>query len=52
MILLHISAIATFAYLVRGKYEGSEVEEKRRQLLEYCKMDTLGMVRLVEELAE
>jgi hypothetical protein len=25
-------AIATFAYLVRGKYEGSEVEETRRQL--------------------
>ena len=43
-------AIAVFAYLAQGKYEGSEAEEKRRQLLEYCKMDTLGMVRLVGEM--
>jgi len=28
----------------------ARVEEIRAQLLEYCKMDTFGMVRIVEEL--
>ena len=44
------SAMATFAYLVIGKYVGEEAEEKRRKLLEYCKQDTLAMVKLHERL--
>ncbi|MBA7699022.1 hypothetical protein ES703_107706 [subsurface metagenome] len=46
------SAAATFAYLVQGKYEESEVETVKRNLLEYCKQDTLAMVRLHQRLVE
>jgi hypothetical protein len=30
----------------------NEVEKTRKGLLEYCRLDTLGMVRLVEKLKE
>jgi len=46
------SAMATFAYLAAGIYEGQEAEEKKRMLLEYCKQDTLAMVKLHERLIE
>ena len=46
------AAIAVFAYLAQGKYSSRESREKREQLLEYCKMDTLAMVRLVGELVD
>ena len=42
--------IAVFAMLSQSKYGNSEGRKKRKQLLEYCKLDTLAMVRLVEEL--
>lgn len=46
------SALTTFAYLAMGKYEDTEVESVRMNLLEYCKRDTLAMVRLHKKLAE
>ncbi|MBA7673142.1 hypothetical protein ES703_81330 [subsurface metagenome] len=45
-------ASATFAYMAKGKYDEEEAKEKRKQLLEYCKLDTLAMVKLHEHLME
>jgi hypothetical protein len=42
------SASAVFAYIAIGKYTGEEAEKLKENLLEYCKMDTLGMVKLHE----
>ncbi|MCK4827211.1 DUF2779 domain-containing protein, partial [bacterium] len=47
-----LDASATFAYMAKGKYGNEETKEKRKQLLEYCKLDTLAMVKLHECLAE
>ena len=44
------NASATFSYMVKGKYGKEEMEEKRKEMLEYCKMDTLAMVRVHEEM--
>jgi len=41
-------ASATFAYMAKGKYDDEEAKDKRKQLLEYCKLDTLAMVKLHE----
>ena len=46
------SALVTFAYLARGKYENAEIESKKNDLLEYCKRDTLGEVELHRKLVE
>lgn len=47
------SASAAFAYLALGKYvEETEVESVRRNLLDYCKQDTLAMVKIHEKLYE
>jgi len=47
------SASAAFAYLALGKYTGeTEVETVKRNLLQYCKQDTLAMVKLHEKLCE
>ncbi len=46
------SAIAAFAHLALGKYGGEEATTMRRNLLEYCRQDTLAMVRLHERLIE
>ena len=45
-------AIAQFAYLARGKYDKEEVKVVRNDLLEYCKLDTLAMVKVWERLGE
>ena len=45
-------AMAVFAYMVKGKYEDGEIEQTRKDLLEYCKLDTLAMVRLHEKLVK
>ena len=45
------SAMAAFAYLALGEYSAVEMETVKRNLLEYCKHDTLGLVRMHEELA-
>ena len=46
------SAMVTFAYLAMGRYEGEYAETERQNLLQYCKQDTLAMVRLHQRLAE
>ena len=45
-------AMATFACLAQGKYADSEVETIKNYLLEYCKQDTLAMVKLHQQLVE
>ena len=35
-------------YLELATLEGEELEDKRRGMLEYCKLDTLGMVKIYE----
>ena len=45
-------AMATFAYLALGKYKKTEVESIRRNLLEYCKRDSLAIVKLHQRLIE
>ena len=44
------AALVTFAMMAQGKMDTGEMERKRAALLEYCKMDTLAMVRLHEVL--
>ena len=46
------SAMVTFAYLAMGRYEGERAEAERQNLLQYCKRDTLAMVKLHERLDE
>ena len=43
------TASNTFLSMVNGTFEG-DVEETRRQLLEYCKLDTYAMVKILEKL--
>ena len=45
------SASATFAFLAWGKYSEREAEQVKRDLLAYCKQDTLAMVKLHDCLA-
>lgn len=45
-------AITRFARMARGETTGTAVELTRRQLLEYCKMDTYAMVALHEVLQQ
>ena len=44
--------MVTFAYLAMGRYEGEYAETERQNLLQYCKQDTLAMVRLHQRLEE
>jgi len=44
------AAVAAFAKLARGEFEGDEAERMKRDLLEYCKLDTEAMVRVHERL--
>jgi CRISPR/Cas system-associated exonuclease Cas4 (RecB family) len=46
------TAMVTFALMAQGKMGPAEMEQKRAELLEYCKLDTLAMVRLHEKLHE
>lgn len=43
------TASNTFLSMVYGTFEG-DVEETRRQLLEYCELDTYAMVKILETL--
>jgi len=36
--------------LVRGGWSEAERQQKRKELLDYCGMDTMAMVRLVDRL--
>jgi hypothetical protein len=46
------NAMITFASMIMGLYSAEEMQQKRMELLEYCKLDTLAMVRLHEKLHE
>ena len=46
------TAIARFARMANGEICGEDVPVTRQQLLDYCKMDTLAMVRLHETLIQ
>jgi len=45
------TASNTFLSMVNGSFEG-DLEESKRQLLEYCKLDTFAMVRILEKLRQ
>ena len=45
------TASNTFLSIVNGTFEG-DIEEKRIQLLDYCEMDTLAMVKILDKLLE
>ena len=45
------TASNTFLSIVNGTFEG-DIEEKRRQLLDYCEKDTLAMVKILDKLLE
>ena len=45
-------ASAVFAYMAKGRYGNSDIVKLREDLLAYCKLDTLAMVRLHEKLVE
>jgi hypothetical protein len=44
------TAITRFARMARGEITGESTGATRKQLLDYCKRDTLAMVRLHEAL--
>ena len=46
------TALATFTLMVRGDLTGKPAEEAKVNLREYCKRDTLAMVKLHEHLAQ
>jgi len=46
------TAITRFARMARGEVPPAEIGVTRQQLLDYCKLDTLAMVRLHEALLE
>jgi hypothetical protein len=46
------TAITRFARMARGEIVGDDVSITRKQLLEYCKLDTLAMVKLHEALVQ
>ncbi len=43
------TASNTFLSIVNETFEG-DVQETRRQLLEYCELDTFAMVKILEKL--
>jgi hypothetical protein len=45
------TASNTFLSMVNGTFEG-DVEETRRQLLEYCELDTFAMVKILQKLLQ
>lgn len=45
------TASNTFLSMVNGTFEG-DIEETRRQLLEYCELDTFAMVKILEKLLQ
>ena len=45
-------AMAAFACLAQGKYGNSEIETIKNNLLEYCKQDTIAMVKLHRQLVD
>jgi predicted RecB family nuclease len=46
------TAVAKFARMAMGQYDAEETAEVRQQLLDYCELDTLAMVRMNQCLLE
>jgi len=44
------TASVTFTYMAFGKYGAEDIDTLKKDLLEYCKQDTLAMVKLHEQL--
>ena len=44
-----VTASNTFLSMINGTFQGN-IEEARRQLLEYCKLDTFAMVKILEKI--
>ena len=40
------SALSMFAYMAMGMYSKEKEEEIKKNLLEYCKRDTLALVKM------
>ena len=50
--MYHIgTASNTFAEIVSGTFKG-DITKTRKDLLEYCKLDTLAMAKILEKLYE
>jgi hypothetical protein len=50
---IHNGGMAMQAYTeMQVSHDQTEIERIRKALLEYCKLDTLAMVRIVEKLKE
>ena len=43
-------AVAQFAMMARGQYNRDEEKQVKRHLMEYCKLDTMAMVKVYEKL--
>ena len=43
------TASLTFSQMIQGTFEG-DLEETRKHLLAYCKMDTLAMVEILQNI--
>ncbi|KAA3598708.1 MAG: DUF2779 domain-containing protein [Calditrichaeota bacterium] len=44
------NAMCVFAMMLQGRFPKDKIEETRKDLLDYCKLDTLAMVKLHEEI--
>ncbi|BAL85045.1 hypothetical protein SELR_pSRC102380 (plasmid) [Selenomonas ruminantium subsp. lactilytica TAM6421] len=49
---VHKGNEASAIYLEMAEDDCENIEEKRQQLLKYCKLDTLGMIKILEVLKE
>ncbi|MBR7044741.1 MAG: hypothetical protein IKI23_03650 [Lachnospiraceae bacterium] len=49
---VHNGTEATSAFLSMRKQTGEELAKTRKNLLRYCRLDTLAMVRVWEKLKE
>ena len=45
------TASSTFTQMVLGAFKG-DIEKTKKDLLEYCKLDTYAMVKIIEQLNE
>ncbi|MGD8514931.1 MAG: DUF2779 domain-containing protein [Granulosicoccaceae bacterium] len=43
-------AQAVYLEIIGGKLNGDEIEESRQDLLDYCELDTLAMVKIVDKI--
>ena len=45
-------AQAVYLDIISGKRSGNECEKLKKDLLDYCALDTLAMVRIVEKMIQ